>query len=332
MKRSWKTALKVALIVAAIATIVAWEIGSLFKYRSIQRIGGRVATLRESASGGRTIIQDGHSIRFDRPIDDSDLAAIQGDVRSFRRLALDLSESKITDAGLRELADATNIHSLKLGGTRITDEGLATIATMTELVELSLSNTRVTDSGLARIQPLKKLRFLYLTHTPITDAGLVRLRELAAIEEVTIGWGEVTPDGAKELQRLVPHAQVSRVGPPFEDRLADQRVTAQNGSPLPDDGGPILEVCRNYFQAWQELDVFTLRKLSIADSAGWYRNVGKEYQDIRPHKITYFSGFANDTDATVIVGGPSREFSHVNYIVQLKRENGEWRIAAASMQ
>jgi hypothetical protein len=152
------------------------------------------------------------------------------------------------------------------------------------------------------------------------------------LEEVVIGWGAVTPEGAAKLRKLIPHVEVTRVGPPFEDRLLDVRVTAKNGSPLPEDGGPILEVCRKYFQAWQELDVYTLRKLAIAESAGWYKNVGKEYQDIRPSRITEFSGFANATDATVIVGGPSHEFSHVRYKVQLKRENGEWRIAAASME
>jgi hypothetical protein len=47
--------------------------------------------------------------------------------------------------------------------------------------------------------------------------------------------------------------------------------------------------------------------------------------ECRRKKITYFSGFANGTDATVVVG-------HVNYVVQLKYENGEWRIDAASMK
>jgi hypothetical protein len=203
---------------------------------------------------------------------------------------------------------------------------------MTELVELSLSNTRVTDSGLRRLKALEKLRFLYLTHTMISDEGLVQLRDLPALEKVLIGWGAVTPEGAERLRQLIPRAEVDRVGPPYEDRLADVRVTAKNGSPLPEDGGPIREVCRKYFQAWQELDVFTLRKLAIADSAGWFKHVGKEYQEIRPIRITEFSGFVNETDATVIVGGPSHQFSYVRYKVQLKRENGEWKIAAESME
>jgi hypothetical protein len=290
-----------------------------------------VATLRSSASGDKSIIENGHTVKFDRPLGDGDLATIQGELRSLRRLELNLGECSITDAGIRALAGATNIHSLKLGGTRITDESLATIATMTELVELSLSNTRVTDAALPRLKALQKLRFLYLTHTPITDEGLAHLRDLRALEQVTIGWGAVTPAGAAELQKLIPHIEVRRVGPPFEDRLADVRVTSQNGSPLPDDGGPVLEICRKYFQAWQELDVYTLRKLTIADSAGWFKDVGKEYQDIRPSRITDFSGFANETDATIIVGGPSREFSYVRYKVQLKREKGEWKIAAENM-
>jgi hypothetical protein len=331
MKFSGKTALKLGVLLIAIGLIAVWEIMSLFKYRSIERIGGSVAHLGEFAIGDRTVIKDGYSVRFDRPINDDELATIQSTVRSFRRLLLDLSESKVSDAGIRELKDATNIHSLKVDGTVITDEGLATIASMTELVELSLSNTRVTDSGLRRLKGLQKLRFLYLTHTPITDEGLIHLCDLRALEQVAIGWGDVTPEGAARLQALIPHVEVSRVGPPFEDRLANVRVTAENGSPLPDDGGPILEICRKYFQAWQELDVYTLRKLAIAEAAGWYKGVGKEYQDIRPIRITDFSGFANETDATVIVGGPSREFSYVRYKIQLKRENGEWRVAGEAM-
>jgi len=331
MKLSWKTAVKVMLVVAAIAASVTWEIMSLFQYRAIERVGGHVAHLSESANAGRTIIENGYTIRFDRPISDSDLATIQDEVRSLRRLQLDLSASKVTSAGIQGLAGATNIHSLNVSNTAIADDGLSTIATLTELVELDLYRCAVTDAGLPQLKALKKLRFLNLTGTRITDAGLVHLRALRALEDVTIGWGLVTPEGAAQLQRQIPHVKVSRVGPPYDDPLAEQRVTAKNGSPLPDDGGPIVDVCRKYFQAWQELDVYTLKKLSISDSAGWYRDVGKKHQDIRPTAITSFSGFANETDATLTVGGPSHEYSHVNYIVQLKREDGEWRIAAASM-
>jgi hypothetical protein len=332
MKYSGKTVAKLALVVVAIVLIVAWEMGGLFQNRWLERVGGRVAHLSESASGGRTIIKNGYSISFERPIDDNDLASIQDKLRSFRRLQLDLTKSNITNAGIRALTDATNIHSLKVGGTAITDEGLATIGTMTELVELVLNSCRVTDSGLPRLRALKNLRFLHLTYTQVTDDGLLHLRELPALEDVSIGWGPVTPEGAARLQKQIPHVKVSRFGPPYEDHLADQRVTAKNGSPLPEGGGPILEVCRKYFQAWQERDVYTLRKLSIAASAGWYKNISKEAQDIRPTKITYFSGFANETDATVIVGGPSPEHSHVNHKVQLKREEGQWKVGPTSME
>jgi Leucine Rich repeat len=332
MKLSGNTAVKVALVVTAITGIVAWEIGGLFQYSAIERIGGSVAHLGEFGIGGHTVIKDGYSIRFDRPISDSELATIQDQLRSFRRLKLELGESNITNMGIKELAGASNIHSLGVESTAIGDDGLATIATLTELVELDLTRCRVTDAGLPRLKALQKLGFLYLTGNEITDEGLIHLRELRGLKKVVIGWGAITPAGSAQLQAQIPHAEVVRVGPPYEDRLADQRVTAQNGSPLPADGGPIIDVCRQYFQAWQELDVYTLKKLSIAESAGWFRNVGKEYQDIRPSKITFFSGFANETDATVIVGGPSHEYSHVNYIVQLKLEDGHWRIAAASMK
>jgi hypothetical protein len=332
MKHPGKTAIKVVLLVVAIGLIVAWEISSLFKYRSIERIGGHVAHMSKSSIGDKTIIEDGYSIRFDQPIGDSELATIGGDVRRFRRLMLDLSKSNVTNSGIRELEGATNIHSLQLENTAIGDEGLSTVATMTELVELDLTGCRVTDAGLPNLKSLKNLRFLYLTQTRITDQGLVHLRDLPALEDVRIGWGPVTPAGAAQLQQLIPHVAVARFGPPFEDRHANVRVTAKNGSPLPADGGPILEVCRKYFQAWQERDVYSLRKLSIADSAGWYKDISKEAQDIRPTKITYFSGFANETDATVIVGGPSREISHVNHKVQLKRENGQWKVGPTSME
>lgn len=111
----------------------------------------------------------------------------------------------VTDAGLVHLAKLKNLKSLSLGvyneGAKITDEGLKTVGQMTGLKWLQLSGTPITDAGLPHLAGLKNLTSLQLDETKATSAGLAHLEPLQSIERLRL-FDEVNDEGAKYLSKL----------------------------------------------------------------------------------------------------------------------------------
>jgi hypothetical protein len=64
---------------------------------------------------------------------------------------LDLSSTRLTDAGLKELAGLKSLQTLNLYATQVTDGGLKELAGLQNLQTLNLVATQVTDGG-ARIE------------------------------------------------------------------------------------------------------------------------------------------------------------------------------------
>jgi hypothetical protein len=72
-----------------------------------------------------------------------------------------LALTKVTDAGLNELAGLKQLQRLYLGGTRVTDAGLKHLAGLKQLQELSVGGTRVTDAGKGDLKKaLPKLKIM----------------------------------------------------------------------------------------------------------------------------------------------------------------------------
>jgi hypothetical protein len=90
---------------------------------------------------------------------------------------IDLSRTKVTDAGLVHLQSVHQLSDLDLSGTAITDAGLASLAQVRGLQSLDLSKTMVTDTGLAQLASLANLDSLNLTDTQITDSAIEALKE-----------------------------------------------------------------------------------------------------------------------------------------------------------
>ncbi len=72
----------------------------------------------------------------------------------------------------------TNLKSLGLSGTKVTDAGLKELAGLKKLESLGLNGaTQVTDAGLKELAGMKKLQFLEVSGTQATDAGVKWLRQ-----------------------------------------------------------------------------------------------------------------------------------------------------------
>ena len=66
--------------------------------------------------------------------------------------SLSLSSTKLTNAGLRDIAKMQNLTRLYLGGTKITDAGLKDIAKLQKLRTLYLKDTKITVENAAELQ------------------------------------------------------------------------------------------------------------------------------------------------------------------------------------
>jgi Leucine-rich repeat (LRR) protein len=98
--------------------------------------------------------------------------------------SLDLSHSNIDDEALRSLSGMPDLRSLDLSETKITDAGVAVLAEHRNLQSLDLSQTGVTDVALPPLVKLPYLSQLDLRETQITEAAVRELRRQMPHTEV----------------------------------------------------------------------------------------------------------------------------------------------------
>jgi hypothetical protein len=93
--------------------------------------------------------------------------------------ALDLSNNdSFTDAYLDHLEGLTQLIQLDLSNTLITDNGLKQVAMMRQLQVLDIGDTSITDAGLEHIQRLDRLRSLNLERTQVSSEGVAKLQQV----------------------------------------------------------------------------------------------------------------------------------------------------------
>lgn len=102
-----------------------------------------------------------------------------------------------------------NIAQLDLGRTKITDAGLKTVAELPRLVQLDLRQTAVTDAGLEALTKLKNLQSLNLYGTQVTDAGLKQLAAIKSLKSVYLWGTKATDAGAKQLTGSIKGLKVT---------------------------------------------------------------------------------------------------------------------------
>jgi Leucine-rich repeat (LRR) protein len=116
---------------------------------------------------------------------------------------LDLSETRITDHGLRQLKSAPAITDLNLRYAElITDQGIAAMKTWKHLTRLNLEGTKITDSALQQISTFTSLEALNIGSVQVTDAGLESLTSLTKLRELTLGGDKLTDAGLQALRQL----------------------------------------------------------------------------------------------------------------------------------
>ncbi|HTU99710.1 MAG TPA: hypothetical protein VMF13_04175, partial [Luteitalea sp.] len=143
-------------------------------------------------------------------------AAIPGSLRTLVPGERDLEYSaaiagaRFGDAELEKLSAAgKDLIWLDLSRTKVTDAGLKTLAKMPNLQHLDLRDTTVGDAGLDALAPLQHLRTLGLYGTAVTDAGLPALQRLTGLRRLYVGETRVTAPAVATLGRARRELQIA---------------------------------------------------------------------------------------------------------------------------
>jgi Leucine-rich repeat (LRR) protein len=132
--------------------------------------------------------------------------------RQGRITAIDLRSSWVSDSDLRDLAELPYLTTLNLSLTRITDHGMKELKNAPGIVELDLQYAeQITDEGTAALKGWKRLKRLNLRGTKITDNTLGHLAGLPTLESLDIGFAQFTDSGLENLA-LLPNLKEVTIG------------------------------------------------------------------------------------------------------------------------
>jgi Leucine-rich repeat (LRR) protein len=116
--------------------------------------------------------------------------------------ALDLHETRITDADLAILDELPGLQVLNLHSTHITDAGLVHLESLEWVHTLYLNDTEVSDAGLEHLHKLPRLRMLGLCHTHVTDQGLAVLSRMPTLQNLSVTGKGITDASVATLLKM----------------------------------------------------------------------------------------------------------------------------------
>ncbi|MGE3316852.1 MAG: hypothetical protein AB7O26_17180 [Planctomycetaceae bacterium] len=112
---------------------------------------------------------------------------------------LSLAESKVTDAGIKQLEKFDAVTELDLASVNFSNESMETVAKMKSLESLSLTNTpgpnrqllndvnaKTIDGSLAHVKNMPKLRRLTLSGAKFTEQGLDEISKMTDLEQLSL--------------------------------------------------------------------------------------------------------------------------------------------------
>lgn len=117
--------------------------------------------------------------------------------------SLNLTATRITDLGMKELS-VLPLSSLNVSGTKITDSGLIKMLSLTKarMSILRVANTGITDKAVQELSACKRLHLLDVSGTKITGVGLRKMSYMTNFKYLNMGHTQITPLGLKELSSL----------------------------------------------------------------------------------------------------------------------------------
>jgi len=118
---------------------------------------------------------------------------------------LDLTDSAITDEGLKEIVKLKWLLHLDLTGcVRVTDAGMDTLRGYNQLLSLRLTRCgQITDDGIAQVFRMDTLRLLDLSRCPaITDASMGYIVRMMDLEDLRLQAVPITDAAFADVRKL----------------------------------------------------------------------------------------------------------------------------------
>ena len=153
----------------------------------------------------------GSHIKVPSHIDDNNLHLILRQATPDLVRSIDLSECKITDIGLQQLAIFRNLNDLNLTGCNlVTSVGVNYLTRCPNLITLNLSRTSIDNVALVHLNNFEQLHTLNLSGTQVSDAGLANLRS-ENLEYLNLRDCSLNGEGIQHLQHLprLTHLNIS---------------------------------------------------------------------------------------------------------------------------
>ncbi len=123
--------------------------------------------------------------------------------RLTRLRSVRLGESRVDS--LDPLIPLAGLEHLDLSGSKVDDAGLAAIGSLPRLKDLELMETPVTDAGLASLRDCANLKEISLDGTRVGNEGLIMLaRKMPSLESIGVRRTLVTPEGVKAAEAVRP--------------------------------------------------------------------------------------------------------------------------------
>ena len=236
MSKGWPAvmaigALGVLLLLMLLWSVIAQLYRLRFQFGILSLLGliiaaafpfGWLVTEMEAAKKQQAIVNEikkaGGTIRYDfqlRPAGEwvpgaARLQKLLGDDLFAEVLWVNLSKSRVPDAGLQCLRGLAQVEALFLTNAKIGDAGLERIEGLENLTNLYLDMTKVGNAGLEHLKGLTQLRVLSLMSTRVDDAGLAHLRGLTGLRTLLLVSTKVTDAGVKKLQQALPNCNITR--------------------------------------------------------------------------------------------------------------------------
>lgn len=106
---------------------------------------------------------------------------------SLQLVWLKLSNTKITDAGIKEISNCKNLVRLYLEGTAVTNGSTAIIKQFQFLEYLNIIGTSIDDTGLLELSGIKNLKQIYCWQTAITAKGVDAFKKINPGVKIVFG-------------------------------------------------------------------------------------------------------------------------------------------------
>lgn len=239
-----------ALLSCAIALVISVSVRGCRKSQTLG-ILNRCVDVRNSRSVGvsglaRIAFRNPSPSWIDRVLGDSIAQTLHGGPDYY-----DLSNTDITDDGLKHFTVLTGARTLLLNNTSITDAGLLHLSAC-NLNQIQLSDTDITDAGLAGLTGARELTILLLCHTRVTGEGCRHLSQLVRLKVLCLWGSECNDEGLAQIAMLhsveelfLPDTRITDNGMIHLTQMPSLKYLSLGGTGITDHALPFLAKCRS---------------------------------------------------------------------------------------